>query len=180
MTPTETPVLFSQVVEGLVRALGSTLDEAAREQLKALGLDLRRVEPAYPLDVWTNVVRYGAALVTPGAPVEKQMYELGRRFIDGYAETLVGQGMLTLLRVLGPKRALERMSRNFRTGNNYTETKLEQTGPTSFFLWFNQVREPEFYRGMLMSGIGRAGAEALQVQVVRREGPSATFAITWT
>ncbi len=175
------PVVFSQAVEGLLRAIGSRLDDTAKDKLRALGLDPRaRLEPAYQLAVWTEVMRYGATLVAPGKPASEQMFELGRRFIEGYAETLVGKAMLTAIRVFGPRRTLERMSRNFRSGNNYTETKLEPVGPTEFKLWFNEVKEPEFYRGMLSAGVERAGAKGLEVKTVSHDATGATFSIRWT
>jgi uncharacterized protein (TIGR02265 family) len=107
------------------------------------------------------------------------MFELGRRFIEGYSETIVGKAMLTALKVLGPRRTLERMSRNFRSGNSYTETKLEAKGPTEFTLWFNEVKEPEFYRGMLVAGVGHAGAKNLEVKTLGHDASGASFSIRW-
>ena len=180
MTPNE-PMVFSQAVEGLLRALGSRLDDTAKDHLAALGLNVRhRLEPAYPLAIWTQVMRYGSTLVAPTAPPSEQMFELGRRFVEGYSETIVGRAMLTALKVLGPRRTLERMSRNFRSGNNYTETKLEALGPTEFKLWFNQVKEPEFYRGMLSAGVDRSGAKIVEVHTLTHDATGATFSITWT
>lgn len=180
MTPNE-PMVFSQAVEGLLRALGNRLDEGAKDHLRDLGLDVRaRLDPAYALSVWTQVMRYGSALVAPGRPPDEQMFELGRRFIEGYAETIVGRAMLMALKVLGPRRTLERMSRNFRSGNNYTETKLEALGPTDFTLWFNQVKEPEFYRGMLSAGVDRSGAKVVTVKTLSRDETGATFSVTWS
>jgi|APLak6261678615_1056124.scaffolds.fasta_scaffold01295_3 uncharacterized protein (TIGR02265 family) len=174
-------MVFSQAVEGLLRALGPRLDDAAKDKLKALGLDVRiRLEPAYSLAVWTEVMRYGSTLVAPGRPPGEQMFELGRRFIEGYSETIVGKAMLTALKVLGPRRTLERMNRNFRSGNNYTETKLEPKGPTDFTLWFSQVKEPEFYRGMLEAGVTRAGARNIEVKTIAHDSSGATFSIRWT
>ena len=46
-------------------------------------------------------------------------------FWSGYEKTLVGSALTAMLRVLGPKRTLERMTRNFRTANNYTEVTVE-------------------------------------------------------
>lgn len=176
----ESPMVFSQAVEGLLRAIGSRLDDGSRAHLAELGLDVRgRLEPGYSLAVWTNVMRYGASLVAPSSPPSQQMFELGRRFIDGYAETIVGKAMLTALKVLGPRRTLERMSRNFRSGNNYTETRLEPKGPTEFHLWFNEVKEPEFYRGMLVAGLERAGARNTEIRTLSHDESGAKFLVRW-
>lgn len=173
------PMMFSQAVEGLLRAIGGRLDDASRAHLKQLGLDVTQLEPAYPLEVWTNVMRYGASLVAPSLPPPQQMFELGRRFIDGYGATLVGKAMLTALKVLGPRRTLERMNRNFRTGNNYTETRLEPKGPTEYHLWLNSVKEPEFYRGMLTAGLERSGAQGVELQTIEHDATGAKFLVRW-
>lgn len=179
MTPAE-PMVFSQAVEGLLRALGPRLDDSAKDHLRVLGLDVRhRLEPAYSLAVWTQVMRFGSTLVAPGRPPPEQMFELGRRFIEGYSETIVGRAMLTALKVLGPRRTLERMSRNFRSGNNYTQTTLEALGPSEFTLWFNEVKEPEFYRGMLTAGVDHSGAKVVTVKTLKHDASGATFSIKW-
>jgi uncharacterized protein (TIGR02265 family) len=174
------PVVFSHSVEGLVRAMGPALDVAAKSRLRALGLDLERpLAPAYPLPVWVEVMRFAAALVAPGKNEPDQMTELGRRFIDGYEQTLVGKAMLATLRLLGPRRTLERMSRNFRSGNNYTEAKLVAHAPTDVELWLSRVKEPAFYAGMLQAALARTGARELNVSVVGRDELGATFRLTW-
>jgi uncharacterized protein (TIGR02265 family) len=172
--------MFSQAVEGFVRAVGERLDDGAKDGLKALGLDLRKpLEPAYPLDTWFAVMRYGGKLLAPDAPESEQLEQLGRRFIDGYEQTLVGRALLATMRVLGPRRTLERMSRNFRSGNNYTETRLEAKGATDYELWFNQVRSTDFYRGMLMAGLSKTSVRELQVHLVTHDSAGATFRVTW-
>jgi uncharacterized protein (TIGR02265 family) len=174
-------MMFSQAVDGLVRALGEHLDEPAKDTLRELGLDLRRpLEPGYPLETWFKVMRFGAGLIAPGRPEAEQFELLGRRFVDGYEQTLVGRALLASMRVLGPRRMLERMNRNFRSGNNYTETQLVPRGPNDFELSFNQVKSPEFYRGMLLAGLGRTGATGLAIQLVRHDDQGTTFRVTWS
>lgn len=173
-------MMFSQAVDGLVRALKPRLTETAKDEIKALGIDLRKpLDPGYTLPVWVQVMRYGAQLIAPHRSEAEQMEELGRRFIDGYEETIVGRALLATMRLLGPRRTLERMSRNFRTGNNYTEAKLVAKGDTEFELWLSSVRAPAFYRGMLMAGIGRTGAKDLEVKVVGHDEQGATFNVSW-
>lgn len=172
--------MFSQAVDGLVRALRPKLTEAAKDELRTLGIDLRKpLEPAYPLTVWMQVIRYGAGLIAPDRPEAEQMEELGRRFIDGYEETMMGKALLATMRLLGPRRGLERMSRNFRTGNNYTETRLEAKSESAYELWLSAVRVPTFYRGMLLAGVGRTNAKNLDVQLLNHDEAGATFSVTW-
>ena len=38
------------------------------------------------------------------------------------------------------------MNRTFRSANNYTETRLQRVGPTSYELWFNFVLRAGYFR----------------------------------
>lgn len=175
------PVLFAQTMEAVERALGPLLTEAEKDRFAALGVDVRRaLDPAYPLPVWLAVNAHAASLVAPGQPSDVQQETLGRRFIDGYDQTLLGSAMLALLKVVGPRRTLERMTRNFRSGNNYTETRLEAVGPTEYRLHFNLVHQPTFYRGMLAEALRRTGARDLTVDVVSHAADgAAVFRVAW-
>lgn len=159
--------------------MGPVLDDTARTRLRELGVDLARTLPAYPLEVWVQVMRYAASRVAPGLPESEQMEQLGRRFIDGYEQTLVGRALLASMRLIGPRRTLERMSRNFRTGNNYTEAKVTERGPTEVELWLSHVKAPEFYRGMLQAGLARTGPKSLDVRLVSHDANGATFRVAW-
>ena len=182
------PLLFSQAAEALRNALGPLLDDVALARFRALGLDYARpLEPAYPLATWRRVVNTAGELLTPSAPYDQQQFALGSRFITAYTETLIGRATLPLIRLLGPRRALERMAKTLRSGNNYSETKLTQLGPTTFELWCNRVQNPSFYRGMLQTGLQHAGVPAVQVttsaidrsEVSDAEDPGAAFRISW-
>jgi hypothetical protein len=41
------------------------------------------------------------------------------------------------------------------------------------------VRAPEFYRGMLLAGVGRTNAKNLSVQVLKHDAEGATFSVKW-
>ncbi|MBL8935449.1 MAG: DUF2378 family protein [Archangium sp.] len=181
-------LIFSHSVEALRPALGPLLDAQALARLRALGIDYTKpLEPAYPLATWRKVVDFAGELVAPGQPYDRQQYALGSRFITAYAETFIGRATLPLMRVLGPRRMLERLARTFRTGNNYSETKLTQHAPNEFELWCNHVQNPSFYRGMLQTGLAHAGVTGVQVTTtaIDRSAPDeahetgAAFRISW-
>jgi uncharacterized protein (TIGR02265 family) len=174
-------VLFSHTVEGFQRALGPLLTDVAKEQLAAVGIDFRRpLEPAYSVKVWAEAMSLGSEWVAPGQPRGVQLFELGRRFIDGYAATLVGSAMLAVIKLMGPTRTLARMTRNFRSGNNYTETTLKELGPNDWELGFNLVFHPDFYRGLVTAGLTRAGAREAEVALVSHDAQlRAVYRVTW-
>lgn len=173
------------------RALGPLLDVAARARMRELGIDYDRpLQPAYALAAWRRVVDFAGELVAPGQPYDRQQFALGSRFITAYTETVIGRATLGLMRLLGPKRTLERMAKTLRSGNNYSQTRLTQVGPTTFDLWCNHVQNPSFYRGMFETGLQHSGVASVRVttaaidrapadRVAADAETSATFRITW-
>jgi uncharacterized protein (TIGR02265 family) len=99
--------------------------------------------------------------------------------MDCYTRTLLGRALRPVMRTLGPRRVLERISRGFRDATNFTETRLVERGPGAYELWFNDVVRQGFYRGLLQAGMELAGAREPQVELVARASPEATYAISW-
>lgn len=172
-------VVFGPAFEGLLRAVETKLDDAAVQRFREIGVDPTRLLPAYPLETWLSALQISAELLAPGASIEEGTYIAGRRMFEGYGTTLVGKALLGMLRVLGPRRALERMERNLRTANNYSTTSLRMLGPASYELTCSDVVHPHYYRGMFDVGLQAAGAKELDVTLVSHESGTATFRIEW-
>jgi uncharacterized protein (TIGR02265 family) len=175
-------LVFSSTFDALARALGSRLTAEAKTRFKALGVDFdaRELLPAYPYETWVKVMDLGAELVMPNASPDARHEAMGRRLVDSYSETLMGKALLTAMRVIGPRRSLERMARNLRTGNNYTEAKLSVGSDGVHQLWCSRVASTSFYRGLLQRVVEVAGGNDVTVTPLGRDESGATFAITWT
>ncbi len=173
-------MMYAQSVEGLLRAL-APLSASAKRRFTELGVDPdKRLEPAYPREKWLELIRLACELTAPGQELEPASRALGRRFMEGYAQTLVGKAMLTMLRVIGPRRALGRMSKNFRTGNNFSETKLEEPAPGVYELWCSHVTLAGWYQGIIEGGLTLAGARDVKATLLRRENEGAVFKVEWS
>ncbi len=175
-----TPVVFGTSVEALVRVLGPSLDEGVRQRYLALGVDLDRPNPAYPYEQWLEALHLAMAILWPGVPLDEATFLMGRAIFESYGQTLMGKALLQLLKVLGPRRGLERMTRNLRTTNNYSETRLTVVGPNEYQLWVNKAAFPHYFRGLLVAGLEFSGAKGLSVQLVRaslEEG--VVFDLSW-
>ena len=105
---------------------------------------------------------------------------LGARAVDVFAESVMGSAMFGLLRVIGPMRTIGRMTKNFRTGANYIDTRATQMGPSAFDIWFNEVNGMDgFYRGMLESGLRHVGAKGLKVDVTACDTHECAYRASW-
>jgi uncharacterized protein (TIGR02265 family) len=173
-------LVFGPTFDALARALGSRLTNETKERFRALGVDYARpLEPAYPFETWVKAMDLGSQLVMPNANERERHVAMGRRMVDSYGETLVGKALLTAMRVIGPRRTLERMARNLRTANNYTETKLTQGTDGGFQLWCSRVASTSFYCGMLQRGVEVAGGKGVIVEALSQDAAGATFSIRW-
>jgi len=107
-------------------------------------------------------------------------HQLGRDFIERYAETLVGRALFALLRLLGTKRIVHRMTRSFRTGTSFTEIEVVDETETGCVVVFSVV-EPrgQFTLGVLEQGLQVAGIPGLTVALESLEGERARYRLTW-
>ena len=163
---TTEPLDFEHVFEGLfLRGLRSQLSDELKAALKAQGLDLsQRLRPAYPAPVLRGCIRAAAKLLYPEMPHGEGICQIGRAFFRGYVDTFIGRATLAVLRLIGPRRTLERMQRNFRTGNNYIETRFTTLAPQHVELWFNVTGDLALYcQGILEHGAELIGAKNTRV-----------------
>jgi uncharacterized protein (TIGR02265 family) len=172
-------VVFGNSMEGLWRALEPHTREEA-EAFRKAGVNGRSFLPAYPVEDYLRVMESCAASRFGGQPPLEQYTSVGRLFFSGYEKTLVGQALMAMLKVLGPRRTLERMTRNFRTANNYSEAEVEAVGPNHHRVRLKHVKHPGFYRGLILSGVERAGARSASVEVSAQDGDVVTYEVRWS
>ncbi|HEX8823323.1 MAG TPA: DUF2378 family protein [Archangium sp.] len=176
-------LIFEQTIEAVyVRALHGRIPPSCKARLREAGLDLdKKLRPAYPFDSWMTFLRITAEELYPGEPLSQGAFKIGEACIDGFRETMLGRAVLSLLRVLGPRRALMRATQNFRAGNNYTESRLKEISPRQFELWMNEVGSlPTFTAGILHAGLRTAGAENIHVDLSGYDGHACTYRISWS
>lgn len=105
-------------------------------------------------------------------------FELGERLIESLKDSFMGPAMLGMLRLLGPKRGLERLNHNLRIANNYNQTRLTERGPNDFELWINEASvSPHFIRGTVHAMLKAAGVANPRVEIAAFDGQAATYRI---
>ncbi|MCP3164014.1 DUF2378 family protein [Myxococcus qinghaiensis] len=175
-------VIFGNTVDSLyLKTLDRDLSYELRNQLRELGMDLDApLQAAYPHTVWVRCLDEVGRALYPEKPLEEARRRLARRMIEGYAQTVMGSAVLTLARVLGPMRSLGRMTHNFRSGNNFTQTRVNVVNPTTAELWFNEPEVTEgFVEGVLEEGLHRIGVRGLTISRTRHDAESCTYRIEW-
>ncbi|WP_338867617.1 DUF2378 family protein [Myxococcus stipitatus] len=175
-------VIFGNTVDSLyLKTLDKDLSYELRNELRELGMDLDGpLQAAYPHSVWVRCLDTVGRALYPQKPLAEARRLLARRMIEGYAQTVMGAAVLTLARVLGPMRSLGRMTHNFRSGNNFTETRVTVVSPTTAELWFNEPEATEgFVEGVLEEGMHRIGVRGLSISRTRHDAESCTYRLEW-
>ncbi len=173
-------VVFEHTVESVIRLLDRPIPPAQIAGLDALGIDLSKpLLPAYPAATHTALIDFVVQQRFPALPREQGEFELGRAFVHTYTQTLLGKAIKGLLWTIGPHRALDRMNRTFRTANNFTETRLQRLGPTSYSLWFNFVIRPGYFQGIVHETLMLCGVKELEVKIAETQGDEVTFHVSW-
>lgn len=173
-------LVFSHSVEGYLRAVRPVLDASLTQELQAVGIDpTKPLLPAYPVDALRQALVLGAKRLKPSVSTEESLVNLGHRYVEGYGETLVGRALRTAIRLIGPRRTLDRLARQFRTANNYSESKVTHEEGRSV-LWCNDVTHPYWYIGLIEGMLNTAGAKGVKVSLRKHDDEGAWFDCVWS
>lgn len=172
-------VIFPAQAEGLLRGLQPDVTDALASKLKMLALDPGQpFPPAWPssrLKEWLDAI---SDVVYESCTRDEAHRRIGRRFIDGWQRTMLGAASAQLLKVLGTRRALERLTRAFRTGDNYTESSVAFPAPTVALVTVRSEPLPHYIAGVLDGGLALLNVKG-KVSVESVEGDVMVFRIEW-
>ncbi|MBL8919659.1 MAG: DUF2378 family protein [Myxococcaceae bacterium] len=176
--PLSERVVFSSVFESCVRLLAAK-KPGALEQVRAAGLNPGKLQPAYPAETWRSISRIAARALFPTESPERADFLLGQAFMDQYAQTIIGGALMATLRIIGPRRAFSRVSRSFRTSNNYMEDRVTAHGPSDYELWLNETLVPYVNQGVLQATLTAIGARGCTIDVVALDAEGVTYRCRW-
>jgi len=175
-------LVFEQTFDGFLRkGLGDRVTPELQQRLAALGIDLDgKLKPAYPFEIWRLTLRAVAEVLHPGEPLEEAFEALGGDVVRGFFKHPLGSAMLAMLKLIGPRRTLDRAQRNLRNGNNYAQTRFTALDDRRFELWVNEASETRHnMTGILRTALELAGAKDPVVKIRTFDAESVTFDITW-
>jgi uncharacterized protein (TIGR02265 family) len=172
--------VFAQAFESLLRTCGTPPSAEVVLAFKKAGVDVDRpLQVAYPLPVYLDVVLAVRQLRYPQLSDAEAFHRLGRSFIERYSTTVMGKALMAMLKLMGPKRALSRLTQSFRTASNYVEATAREIGPGRHEVRIWPVRYADYYQGMLQAGLEAAGAKDLVVTTRSYEDEVAVYELRW-
>jgi uncharacterized protein (TIGR02265 family) len=175
------PVVFAPGLEGLIRAVTPNATPELWGAMRAAGFDHDKpVQSAYPVKVWLDCLELAVRTCHPELTRAAALERLGAAAIDGFQKTLVGGATFQFLRVIGVRRALTRITRSFRSGNNFAEFELfgGEPGRAEIAARGMYGVAPHFL-GMIVAGALGAGATDAQGSITKDDGDAARFVLSW-
>lgn len=172
---------YSTVIEAIfIKGLATRLTPELRLGIKKAGIDLGKLQPAYPIAQVREACRSVMPALFPGKSEDEALHELGVSSMRGYTETLLGRALIQVLKLIGVRRSLLRMHTSMRAGNNFLETSAVVASDRCIELRFSDVSEmPSFYRGILEEGGRMAHAKNLRLTAIDGAAPGQTFRVEW-
>lgn len=172
---------YSQVVESIfIKGLGQRLTPDVKKTIRTEGIDLDRLLPGYPVAQVVRALRRVLPSLYPGVDEVEALRSIGASSMQGYNETFIGRAAVQVLKLVGVRRALQKLQTSMRSGNNYLETRFTQVGPTSAELHFSEMSGiPSFYRGLLEEGGRMVGAKHMRVSDGEARDNGWVFRVDW-
>jgi uncharacterized protein (TIGR02265 family) len=156
------------------------LDAKLIVELQAVGLDpAKKMLPPYPRELTCKVVLICARGLNPTMREDDALRAFGRRFVQRYADSLIGKALLSALRLPGPGKMLVRVATRFRTANNDLETEVTHLRHGAAELWCNDLAYGAWFEGIIVETLESAGAKEPGVHVMKSDASGTVFANEW-
>jgi uncharacterized protein (TIGR02265 family) len=170
------------VFEVSFKSVFDWLDEAHRPAVeaewKAIGVDVKRLLPAYPVASWWRAIEIVASKLEGSR--RERLRQIGRGLAEGYSKTFIGKAVLPLARLIGTRRSLLRSPINFRSGNNFVNVTIELDEPFHMKLRVNDVSPiTDMFAGSIEGLVTVTGGSAPQVDFVV-QGTDTVYDVRWS
>ncbi len=177
-----TKLIFSGAVESLFKVMQGRLTQETQAKLAAMRMGPpHKLEPAYPAEDWARAVKLISAELFPGNDLYAQHAHLGKATVLQFADTFMGKAMFGAAKIMGAQRSLDRMTRNFRTGANFIETRFTIIDAKTHELWMNDVSDvPGFYAGLIGAGADVIPGWPDRIEVKQRDGAACLYELKLT
>lgn len=174
-------VVYQSLLEALwVRGLAGQVTPELRRALRKEGLDLNALPASVPVLVYRRGLEVTARHLHPDLSEEDGFREVGRRMAKGSWMTPLSRAVTSCLRLLGPRRSVEWLSRLFRAFDSYSEVRAIREAPGCYRIQVNAPDVPEGYAEALLEEMLReAGARNPRARALGRDAETSSFRVTW-
>lgn len=180
MAANATDIVDAAIFEGMfVRAMRP--DPAFAEELKALGFDLSRIQPRYPMMVWRNALEAARKRLFAERPEERGFRALGNLFVEGYFETIIGKVLAIPLSLVAIERVLQRVPKTWRAAR--PDIKIDpprMEGPHRWRITFHDSAPlPGFFAGIVEGASRRTRLKQGANVEIEHLGPAGFDLVIW-
>jgi uncharacterized protein (TIGR02265 family) len=170
----------SSVFEGLfVRAL--SVEPAVKDKLRAIGVNLDQLEVSYPTAKLSESMDLVAREMFATMPHHQALQEMGRRFVHGFKETIVGRLAYIGMPAMTCSQLIDKTPRLLAMVGSSTKSKVEVLSERSRRMTFTQEAPiPDFFAGLYEGALGLTrGAPRVNVMVENRHANGFDLVISW-
>lgn len=176
-------VVFRHAAESfltnVVKRNGLLTPEFAAELL-GIGFDVNKPRDT-EASVWISLLRKTAKRLSPDAPESEALERVGREMLRGLFDTLVGRGMLMVMKLLGPRKALLQIAESYKTSDTITKVTTAELSPTHVKLSFNSVGGvPTYVRGLLAEAMDVLKVKNGVITFLERADGGTDFEVKWS
>lgn len=148
--------------------------------LEGMGIDARRPRDL-PQAAWYRMMALAAERIGPGRPTSDNLERVGRAFLRGYTESVVGRAILIGARLMGPRRTLLRMAESFKSGDTSTTIIATEPGPGMVDILVNpDGGVPAYFCGLFSELLNLIGVVSNQVEVRTSPYGGSVFRVSWS
>ncbi|MFP2925605.1 DUF2378 family protein [Pyxidicoccus sp. 3LG] len=159
---------------------GLRVKEPLIAALRQVGFDVDRPQGEYPIEVWNECMRLAWRHLCPAKSQEQAYREFGRRFFEGFTQTLIGSVLSVGLPVLGAERFLRRLPQYMKIDTLRYRVEAHEVEPRHWRLVFRDDLDakPDFVAGIVEASLLRIGTQAA-VDVTLREPTNFDITVRW-
>ncbi len=173
-------LVYRTVFDGLFnKAYGKQLTDVHRSEILQLGVDLKKLRPAYQAELFETCVNLLRQWMHPQVSDRQAFETMGHNLVEGYLNTPMGGVLRIVLKFLSPEGMLRRAKDNISSGVSFIDTTVTQNGERNFTIYVSDASShPGLLAGSLAGGIMMVGAKDVKVEYTDRL-PHVTYQITW-
>lgn len=180
-----TSVVFSHTVKSFVEHVlvrRGLITPTLRAQLEALGVSVDQPTDV-PIESWWKALGVVLPLVAPPSLEPEAAWEfMGSEVVRGFATTLTGKTSFLVLKLLGPRRALQQLSAQFRTADSATEVVSRERSANDVELDYRVaggLPQPSYVKGLLKTGMELVGAHDVVITWSRVDETASRIIVRW-